>query len=60
MTLGTLHFHSSEKIRQGLQILILLNFSVKKHHFYIFEIKSKKHEDFKNIAHAHEKCSERC
>ena len=55
-----MYFLPSEKIRQGLQILILLNFSVKKHHSYIFEIKSTKHEDFKNIGHAPEKCSETC
>ena len=55
-----MYFLPSKKIRQGLQILILLNFSVKKHHSYIFEIKSTKHEDFKNIGHAPEKCSETC
>ena len=37
-----------EKIRQGLQILNLLNFSCKKHSFLDFW-NSTKHEDFKNI-----------
>ena len=49
-----MYFLPSEKIRQDLQILISLNFPVKKHHFHIFDIKSTKHEDFKNIAHAPE------
>ena len=55
-----MYFLPSEKIRQGWQILILLNFSVKKHHFKIYEIKSTQHEDIKNIAHAPEKCLETC